>query len=227
MNYCPKCEIVIRGNKNCCPLCQGKVTEVPKDKDNFETAVIESFPVMERKVSSFTFIKLVTFLFIALEICFGMLHMLLKEDAPWVSLVMLGIFVGWVDVLVTMYVRFNIIKLLTIEAYVASVINVYVDYMTGMHGWSLAWVVPSILFVLGILTIVIAEYLKLRPSEFVSYLALDTIVSLLQFIPIHYELNPIVLPAMICSVCYLILMAAILVFRAKDLKTALGRRFNF
>ena len=32
MTYCPKCDIVIRGEKQCCPLCQGKTADVPQGK---------------------------------------------------------------------------------------------------------------------------------------------------------------------------------------------------
>ncbi len=227
MNYCPKCEIVIRGVKDCCPLCQGKVSEVPEDRQVSETSACMPFPVIERKVSSVTFIKIVTFLFLALEITFGMLNILFRKNVPWVSLVMLGIFVGWIDVLVAMYVRSNIIKLLTIEAYVACAVNCYVDYMTNMHGWSLAWVIPFILIGLGVITMTMAWIMRLRIGEFVAYIALDAAVSLLQLLPIYYDMNPVELPALICCACYMIFMAGIVVFRLRDLKSALGRRFNF
>lgn len=227
MTYCPKCDIVIRGDKQCCPLCQGKTADVPQGKSIPEMAGTEAFPVLERGISSFTLAKIITFLFLTLEISFGAVWWLLGKESQWVVFVMVGIFVGWLDFLWVMYLRSNIIKLLTAEAYVAIAVVTFVDHMTNMHGWSYAWVTPFILLGLGIITILIAFATKLRVSEFVQYIALNTIASLLQFIPIHYGLNPVVLPAIIITACYLILMAGVLVFQYNDLKAALGRRFNF
>ena len=227
MIYCPKCDIIIRGNKVCCPLCQGKVTEAPEKREIPESARTEAFPVIERRISSVTFIKIMTFLFLTLEICFGAVHWLLGGEAHWVSLVMFGIFVGWLDILVVMYLRSNIIKLLTVEGYVAIAVDIFVDHMTNMHGWSFAWVVPSILLALGLMTLLIAYATSLRASEYVQYIALNTGAALLQFIPIHYGLNPVVIPAIAVIACYLILMAGVMVFQSNDLKAALGRRFNF
>ena len=226
MNYCPKCEIVIRGEKSCCPLCQGKITAVPEDFSVPESAKFEAFPVIERKISSVTFIKIVTFLFLALEICFGLVNWMLGEDAPWVGLVMLGTFVGWLDVLGMMYVRGNLIKLLTVEGYVSIAVNCYVDHMTGLHGWSYAWVVPFVLLGLGLLTILISTASGMRRSEYVQYFAINAGVSLLQLIPISHNINPVPLPALIIIALYLILLAGLLVFRSRDLKTSLARRFN-
>ena len=226
MRYCPKCDIVIRGEKRCCPLCQGKITGVPDTRDISGIPETEAFPVLERRISSVTFMKLLTFLFLALEICFTLTDWMLKDNTLWPRLVMLGIFVGWLDVIAAMYLRGNIIKLLTVETYVAIIINCYVDHMTRLHGWSYAWVAPTLFLGLLGATLIIANVTGLRHNEYVSYLALDAAVSLLQLIPIKYEINPVPLPALIVIGCYLILMSALLVFRFRDLKTALERRFS-
>ena len=226
MSYCPKCDIVIRGNKRCCPLCQGKLSDIPKDMEVSDTAYIEAFPVIEKKMSQVTFIKMITFLFLALEICFGMLKWMSGGSTPWASLVMLGLLVGWLDVLGAMYVKGNIIKLMTVEGYVAVAVNCYVDHKTGLHGWSYAWVVPAIIFGLGIVTITVARTAVLRYSEYLQYIALNTGAALLQLIPIRRGYNPLPLPAYIVITCYLILMAAVVVFRSGDLKTALERRLS-
>jgi hypothetical protein len=226
MNYCPKCKIVIRGNKRCCPLCQGKITDVPDEVSVSESAGFTAFPVIDFKVSSFTFIKIITFIFLVLEISFATVGWILGREHPWVGLVMLGILVGWIDVLAAMYVKGNILKLITVETYVAIAVNIYVDYMTHMHGWSLAWVTPFTLLGLGLITIFIAFIRKLRPSEYVTYIVVDTAAALAQLIPIRTGVNPVAIPAVTIIACYLIFMAAVIVFRSRDLKTALGRRFS-
>ncbi|MBR1524732.1 MAG: hypothetical protein IJ641_09815, partial [Lachnospiraceae bacterium] len=66
----------------------------------------------------------------------------------------------------------------------------------------------------------------IRRSEYMQYFAINAAASLLQLIPIKYDMNPVPLPALIIIACYLILLAGLLVFRYKDLKTSLERRFN-
>ena len=226
MNYCPKCNIVIRGNKACCPMCQGKVTDVPPEAVVSDVAGEDAFPVIEKRVSSITFIKIVTFVFIALEISLWLANRIAGEYAPWITLVMLGVLVAWIDVLVTTYIRNNVIKVLTVETYAAIIVNVYVDYMTGRYGWALAWVVPSLLVGLGIATIITAHAVKLRPNEYITYIVYDAAVALLQLIPIRLGQNTFEIPALASIAGYMILMAALLIFRSRDLRTGLSRRFN-
>ena len=37
MQYCPKCKVNIRGEKYCCPLCQGKIKEVDDNINELKT----------------------------------------------------------------------------------------------------------------------------------------------------------------------------------------------
>lgn len=226
MNYCPRCDIVIRGHKECCPLCEGKVKDVPLDIEVSSNAKTDAFPVIERKVSSVTFIKIITFAFVALEICGFMTQIAVNKDMAWLNLAMIGLVVAWVDVLVTMYLRNNLLKVVTVEAYVAIVVNIVVDYLTHMHGWSVTWVVPSMLFGLLLSTFTFAYFRQLRPNEYLSYIAFDSIVALCQLIFIRRGSNWFIYPAIICITLYLISMAGIVIFRYKDLVSALQRRFN-
>ncbi len=226
MNYCPKCDIVIRGNKVCCPLCQGKVKDVPEDVCASDVAKIDAFPVIEHKVSSFTFIKIITFVFVALEIIAAMTQFSTKKDMAWLTLAMAGLAVVWADILIAMYLRNNLLKVITVQAYIAVVINLYVDYMTHMHGWSVTWVIPSTLLGLLLVTFCIAAFRNLRPNEYLSYVTFDSILALCQLIFIKMGLNWFIYPAIICITLYLISMAGIIIFRYNDLVSAFSRRFN-
>ena len=56
MQYCPKCKVHIRGNKRCCPLCEGSLTGSPSDP---------AFPALEQRRFSFSLIfKVCLFLFV-------------------------------------------------------------------------------------------------------------------------------------------------------------------
>ena len=220
MQYCKKCNVKIRGRKECCPLCQGQLYETEGDEN-------PAFPVLgKRKISSFTFLKVCTFLFIASEIVFGTINIMTKGEFSFIGPVMLGILVAWVDILATMYLRNNLIKVITFEVLVAIVVDYYIDKKTGFHGWSVNWMIPMTLIGLAIVTIITAMILKLRLDEYILYIVFDFVMALLQIIFIKNGENTFPWPAVISIMSYMILIAALVIFRFRDLKNASEKMFN-
>ncbi|MBO6242815.1 MAG: hypothetical protein J6O61_18610 [Butyrivibrio sp.] len=220
MQICPKCKVNIRGNKSCCPLCQGKLK-------NVEGELSPSFPTIKRKkISNITFLKVCTFLFVASEIVFTTINIMTAGKYPFISPVMLGILAGWITIITTMYLRNNLIKVITWEVIVAIVIDIYVDIHTGFKGWSIEWMIPLTLIGLAIATIITAHVLKLRLDEYILYLVLDLVMVLLQIILIRNGVNQVPWPAVSSVMIYLILFAAVIIFRFNDLKNASEKMFN-
>ena len=220
MQYCPKCKVNIRGRKRCCPLCQGQLKES-------ELTMEPAFPVVKKnKVSNITFMKVCTFIFIALEIVFGTINIMTEGVYSFIGVIMLGILVGWVTIITTLYLRNNLLKVLTWEVFVAIVVDVYIDIHTGFHGWSLMWMVPGTLIGLALCTVIIAKILKLRFDEYALYIVFDILMSLFQIIFIKNGMNKFPWPAVITIMLYLILGVALVMFRFRDLKNASEKMFN-
>ncbi|WP_029230901.1 DUF6320 domain-containing protein [Butyrivibrio sp. VCB2006] len=220
MQYCPKCKVNIRGRKACCPLCQGQLKQTDGEPE-------APFPTLKKKkVSSITLFKIVTFLFIASEIVFGTINYMTDGRYSFIGVTMLGILVGWATIVTTMYIRNNLIKVITFEVIVAIIVDVYVDLRTGFIGWSVMWMIPSTLLGLAIVTIVTAKILKLRLDEYILYLVLDLVMALLQIIFIRNGMNKFTWPAVCVIMVYLILIAGLIIFRFRDLKRASEKMFN-
>ncbi|RKM62308.1 hypothetical protein D6855_02505 [Butyrivibrio sp. CB08] len=220
MQVCNKCIIKIRGRKECCPLCQGKLT-------NTEGIENPAFPVLEkRRVTSITFFKICTFIFISLEIIFGTINIMTGGEYSFIGPIMLGALVAWIDIYATMYLRNNLIKVITFEVLVAIVVDFYIDIKTGFHGWSVNWMIPMTLIGLAIVTIATALILKLRLDEYILYIVFDFIMALLQIITIRNGMNSLPWPAASSIMFYLILIAALVIFRFRDLKNASEKMFN-
>ncbi len=220
MQYCKKCKVKIRGRKECCPLCQGLLYEMEGEEN-------PSFPVLEkRKISNITFLKVCTFMFITAEIVFGTINIMTEGAFSFIPPVMLGILVAWIDVLATMYLRNNLIKVITFEAFVAIVVDYYIDLKTHFHGWSVEWMIPFTLIGLAIVTIVTAAILKLRLDEYILYIVFDFVLALFQIIFISNGMNQVPWPAVASIMSYMILIAALVIFRFRDLKNASEKMFN-
>ena len=221
MQYCPKCKVTIRGKKSCCPLCQGKIREE-------EGEINAPFPTLKKKkLTNVTFLKVVTFIFIASEIIFGTINIQTHNEYSFIGVTMLGIFVAWITALTTMYLRNNLIKVITWEVLVAIVVDIYIDVKTGFHAWSVNWMVPGTLIGLAIATFIIAGVLKLRLDEFILYLVLDLLMALCQIIFIMNGMNTFTWPAVISIMVFLIMISGLVVFRFIDLKHASSKFFNF
>ena len=63
--------------------------------------------------------------------------------------------------------------------------------------------------------------------DYAVYLFVDTLLSLLQLVPILQRTNPFPLPATLCMVLLLAYLAFIVIFRGRDLRNAITKFLNF
>ncbi|MCR5100428.1 MAG: hypothetical protein K6B41_03630 [Butyrivibrio sp.] len=235
MLYCPKCKIMIRGHKECCPLCQGALTDSFSEeiKNNFLESGIDpedtdsAFPVLpKKKVSSLSVLKMSTFIFTVFEIIFIAVNLYTGNSIPWIGIAIVGTFVAWIDVLVTLYFHNNILKVVTVEVMFAIVVTLVIDYRFGFYGWSLMWTIPIMLLMLALFTYLCSRITRLRLEQYIMYIVVDALVSMLQIIGIVKEYNHFAIPALVSIIAYLIMIAAAIIFRFRDLKSATQRIFN-
>lgn len=218
MLYCSKCGISIRGNKRCCPLCQGELTGTPSEA---------AFPTLKRaRITSLSLVKLFTFLFIALEIVWSAVGFLADFTLAWVPFAMAGTLVAWLDAVLAVYFRNNVVKNITIQVYLVMIGGFIIDRFTGFHGWSVQWLIPCCFLGLVTTTIALGRGLPLRLEEYILYLAVDMVLSLLQTIFLVMRMNAFVWPAVISMAALLILGVAALLFRFRDLKNASEKLFH-
>ena len=161
-----------------------------------------------------------------MEIILGTVNIQTDNIYPFVGVSMLGTFVAWLTAVTTLYLRNNLLKVITWEVVVAIIVDIYIDLRTGFRGWSVEWMVPGTLLGLAIATIIIAKIMKLRLDEYILYLVLDLCMALSQIIFIKNGMNEFTWPAVITIMVYLILIAGLIIFRFEDLKNASQKMFN-
>ncbi len=217
MQYCPKCEIKIRGSKECCPLCQGPLSGEPEGT---------AFPqIAEKKYNEVSLFKISTFALVVVEIIL-MSAGVLNGFSKGLGMAMLIIFLVWGDLWITQYYHFNVLKMVTIEAYVLMLTCVIIDAELTDMIWSVEWVVPFVFLGLIIVTFIIAASMKLTLEEYVLYLVFDVLFALLQLIPVVTGVNRHPIPAVVTTALTLILGAAVVIFRPQAVKTASDKWFS-
>ncbi len=218
MQSCPKCKIRIRGNKRCCPLCQGVLTGEPEDP---------AFPsIPQKKVSSVSLFKIGLFACVLVEIVMGILSYVTDFRYGVFGFVMTIAPLCLFDFAVVTYYRGNIFKLITAESWLIMLACYLADVNTGFHGWSLAWVIPIGFVVLTVVILILGKTIRNHLMEYVIYPFVNILLSLLQFIPIAKGMNPFPLPAVICEGLLVAVAAYILIFRFRDLTNASSRYLN-
>ena len=218
MQYCPKCRISIRGDKTECPLCGGRVTGDPEPG---------GFPVLERnRFSHMSLVKVGTFCLLTFFIIMMSLEILYDFKLAWVPFAVMGALIAWGDLMVGIYYRNNLIKTLFVETYLAMAVCILIDTLTGWHGWSLAYVLPIGFVMLVFVTIGVGRAANLRLEEYIIYIFVTILLSMLQIFPVLAHVNPVAFPAVACMALLLIEACAAVIFRFRDLRSAVEKMFN-
>ncbi|MBQ8053703.1 MAG: hypothetical protein IJ198_07890 [Lachnospiraceae bacterium] len=218
MQYCSKCRISIKGDKTQCPLCGGRLTGDPEPG---------AFPVLQRnRFTHLSVVKVATFCLLTFIIIMMALELLYSFDVPWVPFAILGALIAWGDLMVGIYYRNNLIKTLTVETYLAMAVCLLVDSLTGWHGWSVAFVLPIGFVLLVFVTIAVGRGARLRLEEYIIYIFVTMMLSMLQIIPVLTNTNPVKLPAVASMAILLIEACAAVIFRFRDLRSAVQKLFN-
>ena len=144
----------------------------------------------------------------------------------WVPLVIIIMLIAWGDLMVGVYFRNNLIKTFATETYLIMATCFLIDLWTGWHGWSIAFVFPTAFVALVFVIIGVGRGAKLRLEEYIMYLAMAMVLSMLQIIPVMTGANPMVLPAVLSMTILLILGCGAVIFRFRDLRSAAEKLFN-
>ncbi len=218
MYECPRCGVKIAGSKKCCPLCRGELQG---------EASPSVFPISKRKrFTTLTLIKISTFALTVLAVILFAVRMLSEiENGTLMTVFLIGL-IAYADFLLGIYFHSNLLKVIHIQTYAIMMICLGIDYFTGWHSWSVSWVVPIGFLFLLVVTYLIGESIDLFFGEFVLYIAIDMILSLLQLIPLVLDFNYFRFPAVISMSIMMILFSGSIIFRFRELKTALHKLFS-
>ncbi|MCR5098555.1 MAG: hypothetical protein K6B14_06370 [Lachnospiraceae bacterium] len=218
MQECKKCKITIRGNKKCCPLCQGRLSGEPE---------YPAFPVIKRlPLTTDAVFRIALFLAVLAEITLGMICFVNGRWIHGIGIAMTVIVFGLADLMVALYFRGNLIKLITVETYIIMGALNYVNILIAGYMWAYAWVIPMMFIALMVTTLILARVGGLVLRDIMMYLIFDVIMGTLQVIPIRKGLNPNPWPAAISIALLFAIAAFVIIFRFNDLKTASAKYLN-
>lgn len=218
MLFCPSCGVSVTGDKRCCPLCHGKLTGEPS-KDVFPANVTPHY-------SSNFLIKLIsTAALSAIAVCL-ITNYLFPSAVMWSLFAAAGIVCAWITLTVGIKYRSYIIKNITWQLFIVTILAFIWDWFTGKHGWSLDFILPCTCMAAMASMYILSIAMKLSSDQYIVCLALDCIYG---FIPLFFILTDrltYVIPSAVCVIASFISIVALIIFQGRDMKKELQKKFH-
>ncbi len=217
MLYCAKCKLQIRGDKLCCPLCEGRLSGEPENP---------CFPTLKPpRVSRFTFLRISAFVVVTADVLLGILSYLL--GFPFLlNLLILALPLLLLDLVLAIYLHQNLIRMITVQVYLAILLIFGVGLYTRGVDWEMGVVIPILFILLPAATILVGVLQKLSLEDYVIYLVFDCVCAMLQVIPIAIGINSMPIFALITAGAGMIFLAFLLLFRFRDIRGAASKYLN-
>jgi len=226
MKVCEKCGVSVTGGFEKCPLCQNTlINEGNGGENNGDTC--EIFPFVPLAIHKHSL------LFRLLQLCSAVLvivsfavNWMFPQNGFWSLFVVVGVACVWVSLVFAIRKRHNILKNLTYQATIVSVLSVMWDLFTGWRGWSVDFVIPIAFVSVMSATAIIAHILKMQAETYIIYSFLLIIYGIIPAFFVLSGLSVIVYPSLICAACSFILLAALLIFEGRNMTEELKRRLH-
>lgn len=171
MKKCNKCKIKINTASNSCPLCKSEIT----GKD------ISEFPKVKTIITNTLLRKILLLIVCLISITVAIINHILTPNIKWSIFVILQLFFSFYVFYNILSGKRKIIKVLLFSSIFISILSIFWDIYTGLHGWSINYVVPAICITYGLFLIILRIVNFIAFTKNTSYIYLNI---LLEFIPV-------------------------------------------
>ena len=132
----------------------------------------------------------------------------------------------WLSLSIAIRKRYNMLKNLSYQVTVASILSLLWDIFTGWHGWSVDFFIPAAFVSAMAATAVLARIFKIQPGTYIIYSFLLMIYGIIPAVFVVSGLSAVIYPSLICVACSLFSFAALLIFEGRNMIEELKRRLH-
>lgn len=221
MQYCSQCGVYIRGKAERCVLCQSSLE--PSDKDYGDEEV---FPEIPPAFEAHLALRILVFIsFVAIVGSFSV-RMIFPTAINWPVFVAFGLASLWLGLIIILRKRHNIPKAIIWQVSLVSLLSLFWDWQTGWHGWSLDYVIPAICVTAELLMYISAKIMRLGARDYIIYAMLGAIFGILPVLFVLFNWIQVLYPSVICVTVSITFLAAIFIFRGKDIRYEWNKRMH-
>ena len=218
MKYCSKCSVHVRGSEDFCPLCQQELTgQKTPSPYPFIPAIFKQHPL---------FLRLLALSTAGATIICVIINLLLPQSGFWSVYVFLGILYFWLSLIIILREKQSLIKNIVMQTIVFSLFGLIFDLLTGWHGWSLNFFLPLSISVGLISTTLLVRIKKIPAANYLFYLIIIFIFSLIPLGLLIFQQITIPLPTYICLGLIILAFLELFLFHRENLFQELQKRFH-
>ena len=172
-------------------------------------------------------LQIFTFCCIAAIVISMMTDIIISPGMHWSVFVAAGCATMWLTMAVGYVKRFNLLKNAAWQLLIMSGICVLWDLGTGWRGWSVNIGIPDICLLIQVVMLIISRIRSLSPREYMIYYVMAAVYSMI--LPlillvtgvIHYKT-----PSVICIGCSFLLLIGLILFKRKEFKEEMHKKFH-
>lgn len=172
-------------------------------------------------------LQIFTFCCIAAIVISMMTDIIISPGVHWSVFVAAGCVTMWLTMAVGYVKRFNLLKNAAWQLLIMSGICVLWDLGTGWRGWSVNIGIPDICLLIQVVMLIISRIRSLSPREYMIYYVMAAVYSMI--LPlillvtgvIHYRT-----PSVICIGCSFLLLIGLILFKRKEFKEEMHKKFH-
>lgn len=220
MRPCDSCGAQVEGGWLTCPLCRGRLLP-PSEAEEPEPYPSVPLRFDRRQVRA----VLVPLSVLAVVASFAAQAVVPQLVAP-VRTVWLSVATLWLVVLVAMHRGRHASSLVLWLVVLLSVAAVAWDVVTGWDRWATTWAIPAICTFANLALVVVIRLVRLEPGEHIVKAALVGVFGLVPAVFVAVGWVTWAVPSLACVGLSALLLAAMAVFRRRQLGTALHRRLQ-
>lgn len=172
-------------------------------------------------------LQIFSFCCIAAIVISMMTDIIISPGVHWSVFVAAGCGTMWLMMAVGYVKRFNLLKNATWQLLIMSVIAVLWDIGTGWRGWSVNIGIPYICLIIQAAMLIISRVRSMSPKEYMIYYVMASVYSML--VPAILLLTGMIRhrgPSVICIGCSFLLLIGLLMFKRKELKEEMQKKFH-
>ena len=192
--------------------CIERIPNMPQQKKEERTGIL--------------FFKYFSFVCLVIAVTAGMINLLCTPNTYW-SIFFIGVVsCMWLSFSIGFYKRRNLLKNAMWQMTFFSVASLIWDGVTGWRGWAVDYVLPSVFFLNLCFVAVMASVQKLKSHEYMIYFLMAGMSGLIPFILWLTGIVQIAFPSILCSGGSFLFLAALAIFKSKELGAELHKKFH-
>lgn len=220
MKRCAECSVDVEGTWSTCPLCRTRLEG---------EGCGEPFPVIPLEFSRRRVLRTLFLTSLAVIVLSFAAQLLFNRDSDGIGVLRslwLGVAAMWLVVVMAVRKRRNVAKGTVYLVVLAGLSVAYWDYLTGWHGWSLTYAVPSLCACSIVALIITVRVMRIDVEEHIVHTGLAVLLGLapIGFLGFGWVDDP--LPSIVCGVLSLVALAFLQFARGAEVRHELGKRLH-